>query len=241
MPHFVRARRWRQRSLTAAQAGVATALLALSTLAGPVSRATVSGTATQAVNAPSSPQIPGATPWRLSQRELPAGDLWARLRALLVRAAERNGQWTPFDVLELVGKLGTQTGVAEGAEALDHLRALSQQTQAATAAVEQQYWRERTQGSPLDRAQLPPTRKPGPVPFSRRTLALTDSDRQRKLPTTLYLPQRQQRGSQAPLVVLSHGLGADQGSLAYLAQHLASYGFAVAALEHPGSNAASPA
>ncbi|MDJ0704916.1 MAG: hypothetical protein QNJ46_16665 [Leptolyngbyaceae cyanobacterium MO_188.B28] len=52
------------------------------------------------------------------------------------------------------------------------------------------------------------------------------------LPTDLYLPQ----GQYAPLVVLSHGLGGDRTTLAYLAKHLASHGFAVVVVEHPGSS-----
>ncbi len=40
----------------------------------------------------------------------------------------------------------------------------------------------------------------------------------------------------SPLVVISHGLGADRRFFTYLANHLASHGFTVAALEHPGSN-----
>ncbi|WP_250125444.1 alpha/beta hydrolase [Chroococcidiopsis sp. CCMEE 29] len=40
----------------------------------------------------------------------------------------------------------------------------------------------------------------------------------------------------SPLVVISHGLGADRRFFTYLARHLASHGFTVAALEHPGSN-----
>jgi len=40
-----------------------------------------------------------------------------------------------------------------------------------------------------------------------------------------------------PLVVISHGFGADRSFLGYLARHLASHGVTVAAIEHPGSNA----
>jgi predicted dienelactone hydrolase len=40
-----------------------------------------------------------------------------------------------------------------------------------------------------------------------------------------------------PLVVISHGVASDRFAFIYLAQHLASYGFAVVVLEHPGSNA----
>ncbi len=40
-----------------------------------------------------------------------------------------------------------------------------------------------------------------------------------------------------PVIVISHGLGSDRNSFIYLAEQLASYGFAVAVPEHPGSNA----
>ncbi|MBD2305392.1 alpha/beta hydrolase [Chroococcidiopsis sp. FACHB-1243] len=40
-----------------------------------------------------------------------------------------------------------------------------------------------------------------------------------------------------PVIVISHGLGSDRTSFIYLAEQLASYGFAVAVPEHPGSNA----
>ncbi|MGD1905914.1 MAG: alpha/beta hydrolase [Leptolyngbyaceae cyanobacterium] len=67
----------------------------------------------------------------------------------------------------------------------------------------------------------------GPYSWSRQVLG------QAPLPTDLYLPA----GQNAPLVVISHGLGGDRTTLAYLAEHLASHGFAVAVVEHPGSNA----
>jgi predicted dienelactone hydrolase len=40
-----------------------------------------------------------------------------------------------------------------------------------------------------------------------------------------------------PVIVISHGLGSDRNTFRYLAQQLASYGFAVAVPEHPNSNA----
>ena len=56
----------------------------------------------------------------------------------------------------------------------------------------------------------------------------------RLIPVTLY----QSTGATVdkPLVVFSHGLGSVNYDLRYLAQHLASHGYVVAALEHPGSN-----
>lgn len=77
---------------------------------------------------------------------------------------------------------------------------------------------------------------PGGVAYTRENLTIQDIERDRLLPITLYLPQLR-FGEQAPLVVISHGLGSDRNTFTYLARHLASYGFAVAAIEHPGSNA----
>jgi len=67
-----------------------------------------------------------------------------------------------------------------------------------------------------------------------RTLTLHDRDRHRTIPVDLYWT----RHSHGPVIVISHGFGADRRFLKYLARHLASHGFTVAALEHPGSNVA---
>ncbi|MEP0770972.1 MULTISPECIES: alpha/beta hydrolase [unclassified Coleofasciculus] len=63
----------------------------------------------------------------------------------------------------------------------------------------------------------------------------------RKIVVDLYWANTNEKppyqNSQNPLVVLSHGFGADRSFLAYVARHLASHGITVAAIEHPGSNA----
>ncbi len=66
----------------------------------------------------------------------------------------------------------------------------------------------------------------------QRSIVLNDRRRQRRIPVDLYYT----RHANGPLVVMSHGFAADRRFLAYLAEHLASYGYSVAALEHPGSN-----
>jgi predicted dienelactone hydrolase len=67
--------------------------------------------------------------------------------------------------------------------------------------------------------------------------------RNRTLTVDLYLPEylpdssnELQVLSPVPLIVISHGLSDTRKSLAFIAQHLASHGFAVAALDHPGSD-----
>ena len=65
-------------------------------------------------------------------------------------------------------------------------------------------------------------------------LNLQDTERDRTVPVDLYWSDQ----TQGPLVVMSHGFGADRHFLAYLAKHLASYGLTVASIEHSGSNVA---
>lgn len=76
-------------------------------------------------------------------------------------------------------------------------------------------------------------RQPGPLSWHKTTFTLRDRGRQRIFPADLYLPQG---AGTVPVVVISHGVASDRFVFAYLAQHLASYGFAVAVLEH-GDNA----
>ncbi|NJR60827.1 MAG: alpha/beta fold hydrolase [Cyanobacteria bacterium CRU_2_1] len=105
------------------------------------------------------------------------------------------------------------------------------------------YWQGQMLSSVLDReltvdsepiqAKLDPTQS-GPYWVWKQTLTLRDYERDRSIPVDLYWSRR----TQGPLIVISHGFGADRRFLGYLAQHFASYGFTVAALEHPGSNVA---
>ncbi len=58
------------------------------------------------------------------------------------------------------------------------------------------------------------------------------------IPADMYLPTLAgQRQRNLPTVIISHGLGSDRTSYSYLGQHLASHGFLVINVEHPGSNA----
>lgn len=87
----------------------------------------------------------------------------------------------------------------------------------------------------IDFSQKPDLRKPGTfIVTKEQTKTLTDAKRQRTFDFDLYFPQST---PPFPLVVISHGVAEDKQTFAYLAKHLASYGFAVAVLEHPGSDA----
>lgn len=106
------------------------------------------------------------------------------------------------------------------------------------------YWQSQALSSVLERELTVPTQKPlqselDPTKHGRQwvrqqTIVFHDDQRDRTIPVDLYWSRR----TQSPLIVISHGFGADRRFLGYLAYHLASYGFTVAALEHPASNVA---
>lgn len=73
---------------------------------------------------------------------------------------------------------------------------------------------------------------PGNMPVDRWSVFFRDHARDRIIPVDMYWTEE----SKGPVVVLSHGFGADRRFLEYLAEHLASHGLMVVALEHPGSN-----
>ncbi len=85
--------------------------------------------------------------------------------------------------------------------------------------------------SPLPRPSFDPSQL-GPLPVRHRNFVFEDRSRRRRISVDFYHSHQ----AQGPLIVLSHGFAADRRFMAYLGEHLASYGFTVVALEHPGSN-----
>ncbi|HLO88614.1 MAG TPA: alpha/beta hydrolase [Nostocaceae cyanobacterium] len=89
-------------------------------------------------------------------------------------------------------------------------------------------------------ANLPPVSlpfnptQPGSAKVEVSNLDFTDKARNRTIPVDIYWSTA--NTPDKPLIVFSHGLGSSRSDLRYLAEHLASYGYVVAAVEHPGSN-----
>lgn len=77
---------------------------------------------------------------------------------------------------------------------------------------------------------------PGPHWVIQTTEILSDRPSQRSLTLEVYRPQPGNLGRPFPLVLMSHGFSGDRHFLEYLAHHLASHGFTVVSVEHPGSN-----
>ncbi len=76
--------------------------------------------------------------------------------------------------------------------------------------------------------------QPGSAKVEVLNLKLNDQERRRDIPVDVYWST--EASAAKPIIVFSHGLGSVRTDMRYLAEHLASYGYVVAALEHPGSN-----
>lgn len=117
-----------------------------------------------------------------------------------------------------------------------HSARFVRQTQAFVAATQQMSAAAAEAAIALDR--LADLRQPGPYAVVLQPLQLEDARRQRTYPADLYLPRPLSQLTAIPVVVISHGLGSSRTYFRNFAQHLASYGFAVALPEHIGSNEA---
>ncbi|MEH2318482.1 alpha/beta hydrolase [Nostoc sp.] len=76
--------------------------------------------------------------------------------------------------------------------------------------------------------------QPGIAQVKILNLSLNDQKRDRQIPVDIYWSTAATLDK--PIIVLSHGFSSVRTDLRYLAEHLASHGYVVAALEHPGSN-----
>ncbi len=158
------------------------------------------------------------------------------IRASLILAAADPQGLTLLNILQKFPTSGIRIDLARSLEISRDLEKLVNQTNRAVALVSQQSAAEIATAQPekLNFSQLPDLRRRGHFTWNKQTLRLNDGSRARVFPADIYLPNVK---APAPLIVISHGLGSDRTSFAYLAQHLASYGFAVAVPEHPDSNA----
>ena len=152
--------------------------------------------------------------------------------ALVLAAAEPEG----LSLLGVLRKFPTshvRIDAQQGFRVFNAFTSILQDTDRAINAI-------RAQSAPtsLIAAEIPTLSAlsaPGPYTVETQELSLVDRQRNRTIATDLYLPMD---APPAPVVVISHGLSGDRKGFTTIAQHLASHGYAVAALDHPGSNTA---
>lgn len=152
--------------------------------------------------------------------------------SLILAAADDEG----LTLLNVMRRFPTPTLRINSVEILDVVNTvveLVKETEGAIATLHTQAHTEITAADPTDFTQLPDLTQPGALTWQTQTWELQDTQRNRTLPVDLYLPDS---SAPAPLVVISHGFAASRVNFVDIAQHLASHGIAVAAIEHPGSN-----
>ena len=155
------------------------------------------------------------------------------LRSALILSAASEEGLTPINFLETIPLKSVIIDSQQGFAIIDELSEIIQINQKAIATIEETAIVEAIQEDKTYPQGINPQ---GSISYSVESLKLLDRKRDRRLPVDLYIPQTR-TVTKLPLIVISHGLGSDRTSFAYFAQFLASYGFAVAVPEHPGSNA----
>lgn len=156
------------------------------------------------------------------------------LRAALILAAADPQGLTLLNVLRKFPTRSIRIDLSLSLQIVGELQSLIAQTNQASAIVSQQSSVEvATAQNQVEFSQLPDIRRRGRFTWKKQTMTLNDSRRARIFPADIYLPLT---SSSSPVIVISHGLGSDRTTFEYLATQLASYGFAVAVPEHPGSS-----
>lgn len=156
------------------------------------------------------------------------------LRGALVLAANHPEGLSLLGVVEEFATNNVRIDAQRAFRVFEGVVGLLEDTENAIAAIERQQ-QPISVLSPLLPA-LEQLSQPGPYGVAMETFSLVDRERARTLPTDLYLPTGLPEGTAAPVVVFSHGLAGDRKGFIELSEHLASHGYAVAALDHPGSN-----
>lgn len=158
------------------------------------------------------------------------------LRSALSQAMQEPGGGSLIDVLRL---FPTESVT------VDLLRALAIKRQLQRTIAETNTFMETVvtqsaitaERNPTDYAALPDLRDRGPYPVRFIPLDLVDDARNRPVPADLFLPEMPNADAgTVSIIVFSHGLGHSRVYFRDVAEHVASYGFAVAMPEHVGSN-----
>ncbi|MCL1463185.1 alpha/beta hydrolase [Argonema galeatum] len=161
------------------------------------------------------------------------------LRTALISAAGDSQGLTLLNILRKFPNRVIRVNLSLGLQITEQFGELNRNKDAIVKLIEQQAATEAATATKVDFSQQSDLRQPGSFKWSQQTITLNDTLRDRPLIFDLYLPQAEDGGTTqqpSPVIVISHGAAGNRNSFAYLAQHLASYGFAVVVLEHPGDS-----
>jgi predicted dienelactone hydrolase len=156
---------------------------------------------------------------------------FSALRASLILSAQSEEGLSVLNLLRRYPVPVIYLDLPRGLQAYAEVSQLLYKKEQAIAAIEKQAIAE---SQNENKAQIDPQkdlRIAGDVKWTKEQFIYLQRDRNVKISADIYIPQG--LATPAPLIVISHGLASNPDTLQYLSQHLASHGFAVAALEHP--------
>ncbi|MBV6624899.1 MAG: alpha/beta hydrolase [Rivularia sp. (in: Bacteria)] len=155
------------------------------------------------------------------------------LRSALILAADEPEGLTLLNILRKYPNSSINVDLARTLQIAAQLETLVNETNKAVAAVSAKSDTEAAIQSQGIFEALPTLNRRGKFIAKKQTLKFFDVIRGRQLSTDIYLPNIR---SSVPVIVISHGIGTDSSNFRYLANHLATNGFAVIVPNHPGSD-----
>ena len=156
------------------------------------------------------------------------------LRSAFILAASEPGGLTLLNILQKYPNRSIHIDVVRTFEIAAQLETLINKTNKAVAVVSAKSDTETANfQTAVSIDDLPKLNRRGKFIAKKQTLKLFDVTRRRLLSTDVYLPNI---SSSVPVIVISHGIGTDSSNFRYLANHLATNGFAVVIPNHPGSD-----
>lgn len=168
------------------------------------------------------------------QTETGQNGFYALRSAFILAAADPKGL-TVLNVLRHYPTRSVRLALEPGLAIAKEIAKDAKEQETAIAAVQQTAIAEATTQPIVAFAQQPDLRQSGTIRWQRQTFQLTEPS-QRTVPVDLYLPERS-AADKVPVIVILPGAASDRNTFAYVAAHLASYGFAVAVPESPGNSA----
>jgi predicted dienelactone hydrolase len=155
------------------------------------------------------------------------------LRSALVLAAADSKGLTLLNVLRYFPSNSIRVDLNRSLQLADEVETIISRTNQAVVSISQEADTVANTEAKANFSQMPALYNSGRYKWSKQILTLNDKRRDRTYLADFYLPVA---SHPLPVIVISHGLASDRTTLAYLAAHLASYGFAVAVPEHPDSD-----